>query len=550
MSNLPSFPTYHVIKELGSNLQGGRVVYLAKNTDTDALVVIKQFQFAKSQTTWSGFKQTERERDILRSLKHERIPTYLDSFETNDGFCIVQEYKEAQPLSTPRSFEPYQVKEIAVQILEILIYLQNLIPPVFHRDIKPENILVDEHFHVYLIDFGFARIGGGEGAMSSVAAGTFGFMAPEQIYYKELTEATDLYGLGATLICLLTSTKSRDMNALTDEDGRIVFKHLVSKLDLQFIEWLEKMTEPRMGDRYPNAKTSLALLKPLNVINDNSVKLREAQSHKLIKLGEISTNVVTKSDVANKNFDRQISTQLIIEARNVVAGYVDGVDILQGANLSVYEGELVTVIGSNGAGKSTLAKAIFGLVPVRSGEILFGDRNLIGLKPEQIVRQGISYVPQVANVFPSLSVSDNLDMGAYTREGNIAAVKDKIYTTFPVLAKRRNQRAGTLSGGERQMLAMGRALMLEPKLLILDEPSAALSPILVQDIFNLIQQINQTGTSIILVEQNARKALAIADRGYVMHLGKDEFTGKGADLLNDPEVTELYLGMGNFGKTA
>ncbi len=248
--------------------------------------------------------------------------------------------------------------------------------------------------------------------------------------------------------------------------------------------------------------------------------------------------------------DRQISNQLILEASNVVAGYVDGVDILQGANLSVYEGELVTVIGSNGAGKSTLAKAIFGLVPVRSGEILFGDRNLIGLKPEQIVRQGISYVPQVANVFPSLSVSDNLDMGAYTREGNIAAVKDKIYTTFPVLAKRRNQRAGTLSGGERQMLAMGRALMLEPKLLILDEPSAALSPILVQDIFNLIQQINQTGTSIILVEQNARKALAIADRGYVMHLGKDEFTGKGADLLNDPEVTELYLGMGNFGKTA
>jgi neutral amino acid transport system ATP-binding protein len=248
--------------------------------------------------------------------------------------------------------------------------------------------------------------------------------------------------------------------------------------------------------------------------------------------------------------DRQISDKLILTARDIVAGYVDGVDILQGANLSVYEGELVTVIGSNGAGKSTLAKTIFGLVPVRSGEILFGDRNLIGLKPEQIVRHGISYVPQIANVFPSLSISDNLDMGAYTREGNITAVKNKIYDAFPVLAKRRNQRAGTLSGGERQMLAMGRAMMLEPKLLILDEPSAALSPILVQDIFNLIQQINQAGTSIILVEQNARKALAIADRGYVMHLGKDEFTGKGGDLLNNPEVAELYLGVGNFGKPA
>lgn len=244
--------------------------------------------------------------------------------------------------------------------------------------------------------------------------------------------------------------------------------------------------------------------------------------------------------------DLQISDQLILEARNIVAGYVDGVDILQGANLTVYKGELVTVIGSNGAGKSTLAKTIFGLVPVRSGEILFGDRSLIGLKPEQIVRYGISYVPQIANVFPSLSISENLDMGAYTREGNITEVKNKIYETFPVLAKRRNQRAGTLSGGERQMLAMGRAMMLEPKLLILDEPSAALSPILVKDIFDLIQKINQGGTSIILVEQNARKALAIADRGYVMHLGKDEFTGKGSDLLNDPEVAELYLGMGNF----
>jgi neutral amino acid transport system ATP-binding protein len=240
----------------------------------------------------------------------------------------------------------------------------------------------------------------------------------------------------------------------------------------------------------------------------------------------------------------------VLHASNIVAGYVEGVDILQGANLVVYEGELVTVIGSNGAGKSTFAKAIFGLVPVRSGEIWFGDRPIIGLSPEAIVRLGISYVPQIANVFPSLSVADNLEMGAYIRQGNLQLLKDKIYDIFPVLSKRRQQRAGTLSGGERQMLAMGRALMLEPKLLILDEPSAALSPILVQDIFNLIQTINQSGTAIILVEQNARKALAIANRGYVMHLGKDEFTGKGIDLLNDPEVAELYLGVGNFGKGA
>ncbi|PZU92604.1 MAG: ABC transporter ATP-binding protein [Pseudanabaena sp.] len=246
--------------------------------------------------------------------------------------------------------------------------------------------------------------------------------------------------------------------------------------------------------------------------------------------------------------DRQISSKVILEVRDIVAGYVDGVDILQGANLLVHEGELIAVIGSNGAGKSTLAKTIFGLVPIRSGGILFGAISLVGLQPEQIVRNGISYVPQIANVFPSLSISDNLDMGAYTREGNISTIKEKIYETFPILAKRCNQRAGTLSGGERQMLAMGRAMMLEPRLLILDEPSAALSPILVQDIFDLVQKINRAGTSIILVEQNARKALAIADRGYIMHLGKDEFTGKGSDLLNDPEVAKLYLGVGKFNK--
>jgi len=176
MSNLPNFSAYQTIKELGNNLQGGRVVYLAKQINSGALVVIKQFQFAKSQT-WSGFKQTERERDILKDLRHKGIPSYLDSFETDDGFCIVQEYKEAQPLSTPRSFNPDQVKDIAVQLLEILVYLQSRIPTVIHRDIKPENILVDGVLNVYLIDFGFARIGGGEVAMSSVAAGTFGFMA-------------------------------------------------------------------------------------------------------------------------------------------------------------------------------------------------------------------------------------------------------------------------------------------------------------------------------------------------------------------------------------
>ena len=222
---------------------------------------------------------------------------------------------------------------------------------------------------------------------------------------------------------------------------------------------------------------------------------------------------------------------------------------MQGVNFSLNAGELVTVIGANGAGKSTLAKTIFGLVPVRSGQICFDGKPIHGLKPEQIVRQGISYVPQVANVFPSLSILENLEMGAYLYDGDLKPRKQNIFDLFPRLYERRHQLAGTLSGGERQMLAMGRAMMVAPKLMILDEPSAALSPILVQDIFDLIVRINQTGTSIVLVEQNARKALKIAHRGYVMDMGKERFTGSGADLLNDPKVAQLYLGVGNVTKS-
>jgi neutral amino acid transport system ATP-binding protein len=238
---------------------------------------------------------------------------------------------------------------------------------------------------------------------------------------------------------------------------------------------------------------------------------------------------------------------LLLRVENLFAGYTPEVNILQGVNFSVAEGQLVVIIGANGAGKSTLARTIFGLVPVRSGIIEFQGKSLVGLAPEQIVRQGISYVPQVANVFPSLSVIENLEMGAYLADSkSVKQQIDKVLDIFPALVKKAKQKAGTLSGGERQMLAMGKALMLDPQLLILDEPSAALSPILVQEIFNLIQAINRNGTAIILVEQNARKALAIADIGYVMDMGKEQFQGRGADLLNDPRVAELYLGVGKL----
>ncbi|MEB3178254.1 MAG: ABC transporter ATP-binding protein [Nostocaceae cyanobacterium] len=234
----------------------------------------------------------------------------------------------------------------------------------------------------------------------------------------------------------------------------------------------------------------------------------------------------------------------LLEVENVHAGYIKDLDILQGVNFRVESGELVAVIGPNGAGKSTLAKTIFGLLTPHTGSITFKGNNIAGLKSNQIVQRGMCYVPQIANVFPSLSVEENLEMGAFIRNDSLKPLKDKIFTMFPKLSQRRRQRAGTLSGGERQMLAMGKALMLEPTLLILDEPSAALSPILVTSVFEQIKQINQAGTAIILVEQNAKKALSMSHRGYVLESGRDRFEGRAQDLLNDPKVGELYLGAG------
>ena len=235
-------------------------------------------------------------------------------------------------------------------------------------------------------------------------------------------------------------------------------------------------------------------------------------------------------------------TTNLLEVKNVHAGYVKDLNILQGINFRIASGELVAVIGPNGAGKSTLAKTIFGLLTPQKGEIIFKGKNITGLKSDKIVRLGMCYVPQITNVFASLSVEENLEMGAFILDGSLKSLKNKIYTMFPRLGSRRSQKAGTLSGGERQMLAMGKALMLEPDLLLLDEPSAALSPILVTSVLEQVKAINQTGTAIVLVEQNAKKALAMADRGYVLENGRERFEGTGTDLLNNSQVGELYLG--------
>ncbi len=232
----------------------------------------------------------------------------------------------------------------------------------------------------------------------------------------------------------------------------------------------------------------------------------------------------------------------LLSVEDVYAGYVQDLNILQGINFRIASGELVTVIGPNGAGKSTLAKAIFGLLTPNKGKIIFKGRNIAGLKSNEIVKLGMCYVPQIQNVFSSLSVEENLEMGAFLLNTSLKSQKQQIYTMFPKLYDRRSQKAGTLSGGERQMLAMGRALMLDPDLLLLDEPSAALSPILVNSVFEQIQSINQLGKAIVLVEQNAKKALMMANRGYVLENGCDRLEGTGQELLNDPQVGELYLG--------
>jgi serine/threonine protein kinase len=261
MSTLPNFTQYYyqVEKELGHNRAGGRVTYLAMDTQTRQPVVIKQFQFAKSQS-WVDYDSYEREIQVLRELDHPGIPHYLDSFHTNDGFCLVQEYKHASSLAVSRSFSPDEVCQIAIAALEILVYLQNRIPSVIHRDIKPENLLVDDAGQVYLVDFGFARVGEGEVGVSSVVKGTLGFMPPEQLFNRQLTEASDLYGLGMTLICLLTNTKTDQIGELVDISYRVSFKHLIPHLSQQWIEWLEKMVDPRLNDRFPNAVTALSAI--------------------------------------------------------------------------------------------------------------------------------------------------------------------------------------------------------------------------------------------------------------------------------------------------
>ncbi len=232
----------------------------------------------------------------------------------------------------------------------------------------------------------------------------------------------------------------------------------------------------------------------------------------------------------------------VLRADGLVAGYLPGVNILNGSDFYCKEGELVGIIGPNGAGKSTLLKALFGLVKVSQGTVRLNGRDVTNQRADELVTAGIGFVPQTNNVFPSLTIQENLEMGCYQRPSSFRKRFEFVGELFPPLLDRRHQRAGSLSGGERQMVAMGRALMMEPSVLLLDEPSAGLSPVLQDEVFVQTRRINRAGVSVVMVEQNARRCLQICDRGYVLDQGRNAYTGKGQDLARDPKVIELYLG--------
>jgi ABC-type branched-subunit amino acid transport system ATPase component len=232
----------------------------------------------------------------------------------------------------------------------------------------------------------------------------------------------------------------------------------------------------------------------------------------------------------------------VLRADDLVAGYLPGVNILNGADLYCQPGELVGIIGPNGAGKSTLLKALFGLVRIGSGKVRLKDDDVTNQRADTLVAMGIGFVPQSNNVFPSLTIQENLEMGVYQKPKSFRRRFDVVADLFPALRDRRNQRAGSLSGGERQMVAMGRALMMEPSVLLLDEPSAGLSPVMQDEVFLQTRRINRAGVSVVMVEQNARRCLQICDRGYVLDQGRNAYTASGQDLISDPKVIELYLG--------
>lgn len=272
VSHYPDFSQqgYQVIRELGRNNEAGRIIYLASSCKSQQKVVVKEFSLVKETADWSGSTAYERETAILQQLNHPRIPRYIEAFATSEKFYLVQEYKNALPLGTKRGVSPTQVKQIAISLLEIVVYLQQQVDPIIHRDIKPENVLVDEQLNVYLVDFGLARSQSAKIALTTLSAGTPGFIPPEEQFGHSLTTASDLYSVGATLICLLTDTRAVNIGQLISDSG-LQFPKLGQHLNPCFRSWLITMVQPNWKNRYSNAAVALAVLKSIPVTGNATI---------------------------------------------------------------------------------------------------------------------------------------------------------------------------------------------------------------------------------------------------------------------------------------
>jgi uncharacterized protein YjbI with pentapeptide repeats len=455
MNNYPDFSQhgYEAIAELGRNQEAGRITYKANALSLDKFVVIKEFRFALAGANWSGYKAYEREIEVLQQLSHPRIPHYVDSFETPQGFCLVQEYKNAPTLGERHSFEPEQIKEIAVSVLEILVYLQKRTPPIIHRDIKPENILVDEELNAYLVDFGFARIRGGEVALSSVAAGTPGFMPPEEMFNRPLTEASDLYSLGVTLIGLLTGTRSVDIGKLIDDNYRLDFKSKVPQLNPDFIDWLEKMVASNVKERYPNAAVALETLKPIDVVGNaigikaptRSIKLNEPiAAVGLITIGAIAlggitnitpkqssdvTNITPKqsSDVTNitpkqsSNVTRLLTTKACVKCNlqnaNLEGAKLEGANLesanLKGANLENALLSAANLTGANLKSANLRGASLWGTY-LRSANLNSANLERVQLRNARLINTNL----EGANLGDA-NLADAFLQGANLRRANL-----------------------------------------------------------------------------------------------------------------------------------